>query len=56
MLLAQYPAAVILGCVDSRVLAESVFDAAIGDIFNGRVAGNVANDDVLGSMEFACAI
>lgn len=52
----QYPAAVILGCVDSRVPPEIVFDAGIGDTFNGRVAGNVVNDDLLGSMEFACAV
>ena len=52
----QYPAAVILGCVDSRVPAEIIFDAGIGDTFNGRVAGNVINDDTLGSMEFACAV
>jgi carbonic anhydrase len=52
----QFPAAVILGCVDSRVPAEIVFDAGIGDIFTGRVAGNVVNDDMLGSMEFACAV
>lgn len=52
----QYPAAVILGCVDSRVPAEIVFDAGIGDIFTGRVAGNVVNDDMLGSMEFACGV
>jgi len=52
----QYPAAIILGCVDSRVPAEIVFDAGIGDTFNGRVAGNVVNDDLLGSMEFACAL
>ena len=52
----QYPAAMILGCVDSRVPAEIVFDAGIGDIFIGRVAGNVVNDDMLGSMEFACAV
>jgi carbonic anhydrase len=52
----QYPAAVILGCVDSRVPAEIVFDVGIGDTFNGRVAGNVVNDDLLGSMEFACAV
>ncbi len=51
----QYPAAVILGCVDSRVPAEIVFDAGIGDAFIARVAGNVVNDDMLGSMEFACA-
>ena len=52
----QYPAAIILGCVDSRVPAEIIFDAGIGDTFNGRVAGNVVNDDLLGSMEFACAV
>lgn len=52
----QYPAAVILGCVDSRVPAEIIFDAGIGDLFSGRVAGNVVNDDLLGSMEFACAV
>jgi carbonic anhydrase len=52
----QYPAAVILGCVDSRVPAEIIFDTGIGDTFNGRVAGNVVNDDLLGSMEFACAV
>ena len=52
----QYPAAVVLGCVDSRVPAEIVFDVGIGDTFNARVAGNVANDDLLGSMEFACAV
>jgi len=51
----QYPAAVLLGCIDSRVPAEIVFDAGIGDVFNGRVAGNVVNDDMLGSMEFGCA-
>jgi carbonic anhydrase len=51
----QYPAAVVLGCVDSRVPAEIIFDTGIGDTFVGRVAGNVVNDDMLGSMEFACA-
>ena len=51
----QYPAAVVLGCLDSRVPAEIVFDTGIGDAFIGRVAGNVVNDDMLGSMEFACA-
>ena len=51
----QYPAAVILGCLDSRVPAEIVFDTGIGDSFIGRVAGNVVNDDMLGSMEFGCA-
>jgi len=52
----QYPAAVVLGCLDSRVPAEIVFDVGIGDTFIGRVAGNVVNDDMLGSMEFACAV
>ncbi len=52
----QYPAAVFLGCLDSRVPAEIIFDAGIGDLFSGRVAGNVVNDDQLGSMEFACAV
>jgi len=52
----QYPAAVILGCLDSRVPAEIVFDAGIGDVFVGRVAGNIVNDDMLGSMEFACKV
>jgi carbonic anhydrase len=51
----QYPAAVVLGCLDSRVPIEVVFDAGIGDTFTGRVAGNVINDDMLGSMEFGCA-
>jgi carbonic anhydrase len=52
----QYPAAVVLGCIDSRAPAELVFDAGIGDTFNARVAGNVVNDDLLGSLEFACAV
>src|ERR1700735_4519428 len=52
----QYHAAVVLGCVDSRVPAEIIFDAGIGDLFSGRMAGNVVNDDMLGSMEFACAV
>jgi carbonic anhydrase len=51
----QYPAAVILSCIDSRAPAEIILDARIGDAFNARVAGNIANDDLLGSMEFACA-
>jgi carbonic anhydrase len=51
----QYPAAVVLGCIDSRVPAEIIFDTGIGDTFNARIAGNVANDDMLGSMEFSCA-
>jgi carbonic anhydrase len=52
----QYPAAVILSCIDSRAPAEVILDLGIADIFNARVAGNVANDDILGSMEFACKI
>jgi len=52
----QYPAAVILSCIDSRAPAEIILDAGIGDTFNARVAGNIANDDLLGSLEFACAI
>jgi carbonic anhydrase len=52
----QYPAAVILSCIDSRAPAETILDLGIGDCFNARVAGNVANDDILGSMEFACKV
>ena len=52
--LAQYPFAVVLSCMDSRQPIEIVFDRGIGDLFSARVAGNVLNDDILGSMEFAC--
>ena len=52
----QHPAAVILSCIDSRAPAERIMDLGIGDIFNARVAGNVSNDDILGSMEFACKL
>ncbi len=52
----QYPAAVILSCIDSRAPAETIMDLGIGDCFNARVAGNIANDDILGSMEFACKL
>jgi carbonic anhydrase len=52
----QYPAAVVLSCIDSRAPAEVIMDLGIGDIFNARVAGNVANEDILGSMEFACKV
>jgi carbonic anhydrase len=52
----QFPFAVILSCIDSRVPAEIVFDQGIGDIFSVRVAGNVINEDVLGSMEYACKV
>jgi len=50
----QYPKAVILSCLDSRVPVEDVFHRAIGDVFVARVAGNIVNPDILGSMEFAC--
>jgi len=52
----QFPFAIILSCIDSRVPAELVFDQGIGDIFSARVAGNVINEDVLGSMEYACKV
>jgi carbonic anhydrase len=52
----QYPAAVLLSCIDSRAPAETIMDLRIGDIFNCRVAGNVENADILGSMEFACKV
>ena len=52
----QYPFAVVLSCIDSRQPIEIVLDQGIGDIFSARVAGNVLNDDVLGSMEFACKV
>ena len=52
----QYPFATILHCIDSRVSAELVFDQGIGDIFSIRIAGNFVNDDILGSMEFACKL
>jgi carbonic anhydrase len=52
----QYPAAVILSCIDSRAPAETIMDLGIGDTFNARVAGNIANEDILGSMEFACKV
>ncbi|MGR3293420.1 MAG: carbonic anhydrase family protein [Candidatus Scalindua sp.] len=52
----QFPFAVILSCIDSRVPAEIVFDQGIGDIFSIRIAGNVVNKDILGSMEFACKV
>ena len=52
----QYPAAMILSCIDSRAPAETILDLGLGDCFNARVAGNVVNEDILGSMEFACKI
>ncbi len=51
----QFPHAVILSCIDSRAPAEFVFDQGIGNLFNARITGNVANEDLVGSMEFACA-
>jgi carbonic anhydrase len=52
----QYPKAVVIGCLDSRVPVEDIFDQGIGDVFVGRVAGNFVNEDLLGSMEFACKV
>lgn len=52
----QFPKAVILSCLDSRIPVEDVFDRGIGDIFVARVAGNFANTDILGSMEFGCKV
>jgi len=52
----QYPAAIVFSCVDSRAPAELILDFGIGDIFSGRVAGNVTDEDALGSMEFACKV
>jgi carbonic anhydrase len=52
----QHPFAIVLGCIDSRVPPEVIFDQGIGDIFTGRVAGNVVGADQLGSMEFACRV
>lgn len=50
----QYPFAVVLSCIDSRTSSELIFDLGIGDVFNARIAGNIVNEDILGSMEFAC--
>tara|TARA_B110000027_G_scaffold12445_1_gene11535 strand:- start:123 stop:752 length:630 start_codon:yes stop_codon:yes gene_type:complete len=52
----QYPFATVLHCIDSRVSAEHVFDQGIGDLFSIRIAGNFVNEDILGSMEFACKL
>ena len=52
----QWPFAAVLSCIDSRVSAELVFDQGIGDIFSARIAGNVATDELLGSLEFACKV
>jgi carbonic anhydrase len=52
----QYPFAIVLSCIDSRVPTEIIFDQGIGDIFNACIAGNFVNEDILGSMEFACKL
>ncbi len=52
----QKPFALVLNCIDSRVPAELIFDMGIGDIFNIRIAGNIVNDDIIGSMEFSCKL
>jgi carbonic anhydrase len=52
----QWPFAVVLSCIDSRTSAELIFDQGLGDIFSVRIAGNIVNEDILGSMEFACKI
>ena len=52
----QHPFAVILSCIDSRTSAELIFDQGLGDVFSVRIAGNVINEDILGSMEFACKV
>jgi carbonic anhydrase len=52
----QHPLAAILSCIDSRAPAEFIFDAGIGDLFNARIAGNIADADLVGSLEFACKV
>lgn len=52
----QWPFAIILSCIDSRTSAELIFDQGLGDIFSIRIAGNIVNTDILGSMEFACKV
>lgn len=52
----QWPFAIILSCIDSRTSAELIFDQGLGDIFSVRIAGNIVNTDILGSMEFACKV
>jgi carbonic anhydrase len=52
----QFPFATVLSCIDSRVSSELIFDQGIGDIFSVRIAGNFVNEDILGSMEFACKL
>ena len=52
----QWPFAIVLSCIDSRTSAELIFDQGLGDIFSVRIAGNIVNTDILGSMEFACKL
>ena len=52
----QYPYAIVLSCIDSRVIPEVIFDTGIGELFVARIAGNIVNRDILGSMEYACAV
>lgn len=52
----QHPVAVILSCIDSRTSAELIFDLGLGDVFSVRIAGNIINEDILGSMEFGCKV
>ena len=52
----QHPFAIILSCIDSRTSAELIFDQGLGDVFSVRIAGNILNEDILGSMEFACKV
>lgn len=52
----QFPFAAVLSCIDSRTSAELIFDQGLGDIFSIRIAGNVLNDDILGSMEYSCGV
>ena len=52
----QFPFATILSCIDSRTSAELIFDQGLGDIFSIRIAGNILNEDILGSMEYTCSI
>ncbi len=52
----QHPFAVILSCIDSRTSAELIFDQGLGDVFSVRIAGNIINEDILGSMEFGCKV
>ena len=52
----QHPFAVVISCMDSRTSAELIFDQGLGDVFSVRIAGNIINEDILGSMEFACKV